>query len=133
MTTGSCTNDLLAADGGVVDQCGSVDVVDRALAGLVVAGEAPGVDLAVGGDGEVVIGTGGDGDDVLGFCDLLALLPDDIWDTELTRLDGRLEEDTGVASLVVDGVLLRQLVKLETDLVTVNTSPCQEVTLVRAS
>ena len=74
MTTGSCTNDLLAADGGVVDQCGSVDVVDRALAGLVVAGEAPGVDLAVGGDGEVVIGTGGDGDDVLGFCELLALV-----------------------------------------------------------
>lgn len=74
MTTSSGTDDLLASDGGVVDQGRSVDVLDRALAGLVVAGEAPGVDSAVGGDGEVVIGTGGDRDDILDVWNMLAFV-----------------------------------------------------------
>lgn len=55
-------DEFLAADGGVVDDGGGVDVVDCALAGLVVAGEAPGVGLSVFGDGEVVVGASSDSD-----------------------------------------------------------------------
>lgn len=65
-------DNLLATDGGVVDKGGSVDIVDSALAGLVVAREAPGEDLALGGDGKAVVGTGSDGDGVLDVCNLLA-------------------------------------------------------------
>jgi hypothetical protein len=66
LSTSACSDDLLAADGGVINNGGGVDVVDGALAGLVVAGEAPGEDLALGVDGEVVVSAGGDGDNVLG-------------------------------------------------------------------
>lgn len=65
MTTSAGSNNLLATDGGVIDHSGSVYVVGRALAGLVVARKAPREDLSVGGDGEAVISTSGDSDDVL--------------------------------------------------------------------
>jgi hypothetical protein len=67
LATSACSNDLLAANGGVINNGGGVDVVDCALAGLVVAGEAPGEDLAFGVDGEVVVSASGDGDNVLGI------------------------------------------------------------------
>lgn len=76
LTTSTCSDDLLATNSSVVDQSRSVDIVDRALAGLVVAGEAPGVDLAIGGNGEVVIGTSSDGDDVLDVWNMLVLVSD---------------------------------------------------------
>ena len=55
LPAGAGSDDLLAADGGVIDLRRLLNVVDGALPSLVVAGEAPRVDLAVGGDGEAVI------------------------------------------------------------------------------
>ena len=79
LATCSGADNLLPADSSVVDLRRCLDVLDCALASLVVAGEAPRVDLAVGSDGEVIIGTGGDGDDVLGFCNLLAMVLKNWW------------------------------------------------------
>jgi hypothetical protein len=68
LTASASADDLLAADGRVVDDCRLLDIVDGALAGLVVAAEAPRVDLAVLGDGEAVVETGLYGDDVGCLC-----------------------------------------------------------------
>lgn len=50
-----------------------------------------------------------------------------------TGLDSGLEQDTGVASLVVDGDILVQLVKLEADLVTIDAAPGEELAVLSAS
>lgn len=41
LSSGTGTDNLLVANGRVVDQGGRVNVIDGALAGLVVGGEAP--------------------------------------------------------------------------------------------
>lgn len=52
---------------------------------------------------------------------------------ELTRLDSRPEENTRIASIVVDGVVTRKLVKLEANLVAIDTAPSQDITIGGAS
>lgn len=47
-------------------------------------------------------------------------------------MKSRLEENTGVLALIIDGVLLAELIKLETNLVAINTSPSKELALVGA-
>lgn len=64
LATGASANDFLATDGGVVDQCRRLNLVDSALTGLVVAGEAPRVRLAVARNGETVVCAGSDSNDV---------------------------------------------------------------------
>lgn len=54
-------------------------------------------------------------------------------ETVHTGLDSGLEQDTGVASLVVNGDILVKLVKLEADLVTIDTAPSEELTVLGAS
>ena len=61
LSTSAGTDNLLVSRGSVVDQGRDVDVVDGALAGLVVARKAPGVGLAVLANGKAVVGTGGNG------------------------------------------------------------------------
>lgn len=68
LATSSSSNNLFAAYGGVVDHGRSLDVLDSALARLVVAGEAPRVGLAISGDGKVIIRSCRDGYDVLDIC-----------------------------------------------------------------
>ena len=68
LAAGTGGNNLLAPDGGVIDQGGLLNVLDSALARLVVAGKAPGVSLAVTSDSEAIVRTGGDGDNVRDFC-----------------------------------------------------------------
>ena len=64
LSTSAGTDDLLVSRGSVVDEGRDVDVVDGALAGLVVARKAPGVGLAVLANGKAVVGTGGNGNNV---------------------------------------------------------------------
>lgn len=54
-----CTNNTFPANGRVVDNGGRVNVVNGALASLVVAGKAPRVHLAVLCDSEAVVRPGG--------------------------------------------------------------------------
>lgn len=50
----------------------------------------------------------------------------------LTGLNRGLEQDASSATLVVDGVLLRELIELEANLVTIHTTPGEELALVGA-
>lgn len=68
LTTSAGGDNLLAPDGRVVDVGGLLNVVDSALAGLVVAGEAPGVGFSIASDGKAIIRASGDGDDVGDAC-----------------------------------------------------------------
>lgn len=68
LSTSASADDLLVADGRVVDEGRLLDIVDGALASLEIAGEAPRVDLAILGDGEAVVESGLDGDDICSFC-----------------------------------------------------------------
>lgn len=64
LATCSGADNLLPADSSVVNLRRCLDVLDCALASLVVAGEPPRVDLAVSGNGEAVVGASGDGGNV---------------------------------------------------------------------
>ncbi len=64
LASSASNHDLLAADGGVIDQSRLLDVLNGSLASLVVAGEAPRVNLALTSDSEAVIRTGGNRDDI---------------------------------------------------------------------
>ena len=79
----------LAADGGIIDQGRDLDVGIGALARLIGGGEAPGIGLAVLGQGEGMIATGRDEDDVF---------------VREGGDRGRDFEDAGVVALVEDDV-----------------------------
>lgn len=58
LSTGAGSNNLLVSGGSVVDKGRDMDVVDGALASLVVARKAPGVCLAVLANSKAIVGTG---------------------------------------------------------------------------
>lgn len=55
LSTSMSADDLLAANSRVVDQSGRLDIINRALAGLVVGGEAPRVHLAVASNCKAIV------------------------------------------------------------------------------
>lgn len=59
LTTSAGTNNMLAANGAVVNVGWLLNVVDCALTGLVVAAESPGIGLAILGNGEAVVRASG--------------------------------------------------------------------------
>jgi hypothetical protein len=64
LAAGAGANNLLPAGSGIIDLRRRLNVVDCALARLIVAGKTPRVGLAICGNGEAVVGAGGDGDNV---------------------------------------------------------------------
>lgn len=64
LSTSAGGNNLLVSGGSVVDKGRDMDVVDGALASLVVARKAPGVGLAVLANSKAVVGTGSNRHDV---------------------------------------------------------------------
>ena len=61
LAAGAGGDDVSVADGGVVDDGGGLDIVNGALAGLVVGGEPPRVDLTLLSDGKAIVRTSADG------------------------------------------------------------------------
>lgn len=94
-----------APDRGIFDEAGDLDVVIRALAGLVVGGEPPAPHTTILSDSDGMVGTGRD----VGGLD--------------ARDRGRVDEDTGPVALIANQIVVGKRVDLQAGLGAVETAP----------
>ena len=124
---------LLLANGRVVNDGRCVDVIDGALARLVVGAKSPRIDLAAARHGKAVVGTCSYRHNIGRFYNVSYCCY--AYRGSLTRKSCRLDQDTSASPLVKDNLLVvhaRKLVQLDTNLVTVHTAPSEQLALTRA-